>query len=349
MEPAVGRKAKCTIETFPSGFESCRLTSIMSLPQTAARRGVRTVCLVASGFLLASILPQLGASNLPLTCSPTNLQFGDVQVGGSRTLTAAMTNTGPASLTVSSGNTIGNGFAVSGMEFPLSLEPGHSFTFRVTFSPESAGMINGSIQLAGAEGTILEIPLAGMGKRVGELISYPSDVNFGSVPVGKRSLRRGVLTAKGASVTVYSANSDSSEFTPLGLSFPFTISPGQVIPYALTFHPERGGKASGLISFRTEAMDSGTVLSLAGDGTAPETYTVYLSWQASLSQVIGYNVYRGVQSGGPYSMINSGLDPNTSYIDNSVDSGYTYYYVTTAVNSSGQESVYSNQAQATIP
>jgi hypothetical protein len=321
----------------------------MSLPQTAVKHGFRAVCLYATSILLASMLPQLQASNLLLTCSPTNLQFGNVEVGGSRTLTAAITNAGPARVTVSSENTIGNGFAVSGIEFPLSLEPGHSFTFRVTFRPESPGTVNGGIQLAGAEGTILEIPLAGVGNPMGELVSYPSDVNFGSVPVGKRSLRRGVLTAKGASVTVYAANSNSSEFTPAGLSFPFTIAPGQLIPYALTFRPERGGKASGMISFRTRAIDSGTVQSLAGDGTAPETYTVYLSWQPSQSQVIGYNIYRGIQSGGPYSMINSGVDPNTSYIDNSVDSGSTYYYVTTAVNSSGEESTYSNQAQASIP
>jgi fibronectin type 3 domain-containing protein len=65
--------------------------------------------------------------------------------------------------------------------------------------------------------------------------------------------------------------------------------------------------------------------------------------------VIGYNVYRGTQSGGPYTRINPELDPNLDYTDIAVIDGQTYFYVTTSVNSENEESVYSNQAQATIP
>jgi len=38
-----------------------------------------------------------------------------------------------------------------------------------------------------------------------------------------------------------------------------------------------------------------------------------------------------------------------SYLDSSVQNGLTYYYVTTAVDSSGIESVYSNEVSAKIP
>lgn len=75
-----------------------------------------------------------------------------------------------------------------------------------------------------------------------------------------------------------------------------------------------------------------------------------LSWDAiSGSGVVGYNVYRGSVSGGPYSKINSALETSTAYTDSSVNAGQTYYYVTTAVNSSGTESGYSDQAEAVIP
>jgi hypothetical protein len=60
----------------------------------------------------------------------------------------------------------------------------------------------------------------------------------------------------------------------------------------------------------------------------------------------GYNIFRGNTSGGPYSKINSVLDPNTAYTDNSVVSGQTYYYVTTALDSSGHESRGSNEGQS---
>jgi uncharacterized repeat protein (TIGR03803 family) len=79
-------------------------------------------------------------------------------------------------------------------------------------------------------------------------------------------------------------------------------------------------------------------------------HSVNLSWDASTSQqVIGYNVYRGGNAGGPYTQINSSLDPNTSYTDSTVQSGQTYYYVTTAVNSDNTQSGYSNQTEAVIP
>lgn len=70
---------------------------------------------------------------------------------------------------------------------------------------------------------------------------------------------------------------------------------------------------------------------------------------ASTSTVVGYNVYRGTQSGGPYAVLNSAADAATTYTDSTVQAGQTYYYVVTAVDSSGNESVNSNQAQAVVP
>ena len=55
---------------------------------------------------------------------------------------------------------------------------------------------------------------------------------------------------------------------------------------------------------------------------------------------------------GPNNKINSVLDPNLAYRDTSVADRTTYYYLTTSVNSDDEEyeeSVYSNEAQATIP
>jgi fibronectin type 3 domain-containing protein len=48
-------------------------------------------------------------------------------------------------------------------------------------------------------------------------------------------------------------------------------------------------------------------------------------------------------------MLNSSPLSTTSYTDQAVQSGFTYYYVTTAVDSQGVESAYSNEAAATVP
>jgi fibronectin type 3 domain-containing protein len=39
----------------------------------------------------------------------------------------------------------------------------------------------------------------------------------------------------------------------------------------------------------------------------------------------------------------------TSYTDTAVQASQTYYYVTTAVDSNNNESIYSNEARATVP
>lgn len=82
---------------------------------------------------------------------------------------------------------------------------------------------------------------------------------------------------------------------------------------------------------------------------APVAHSVDLGWNASTSVVTGYNVYRGTTSGGPYSKLNSTVQVPLNYTDSSVQSGLTYFYVITAVDSQGMESAKSNEVVATIP
>jgi hypothetical protein len=83
--------------------------------------------------------------------------------------------------------------------------------------------------------------------------------------------------------------------------------------------------------------------------TVAAPHLVNLTWLPSSSSGISYyNVYRGTVSVGPYTLLRSGVT-STSYTDSNVQSGSTYYYVATAVDSNGMESAYSAQAQALIP
>jgi fibronectin type 3 domain-containing protein len=78
-------------------------------------------------------------------------------------------------------------------------------------------------------------------------------------------------------------------------------------------------------------------------------HSVSLNWDPSSSaNVSSYNVYRATTSGGPYSMLQTGL-VSTSFTDSNVQPGAVYYYVTTAVDTSQAESVHSNEVQAVIP
>lgn len=89
-----------------------------------------------------------------------------------------------------------------------------------------------------------------------------------------------------------------------------------------------------------------SLIHLRSHGT---THTVKLNWRASSSQVAGYNVYRRTTPAGSYIRINSSTVPGTTFTDNTVESGLTYYYMTRAVDAVGRESVNSNEASAAIP
>jgi hypothetical protein len=81
----------------------------------------------------------------------------------------------------------------------------------------------------------------------------------------------------------------------------------------------------------------------------PVQHAVALSWKASPSpNIVSYSVYRSTSLGGLYSLVASALG-TVSYRDPSVQSGTTYYYVVTAVDNLGHESIYSNETQVTIP
>ncbi|HZQ20714.1 MAG TPA: choice-of-anchor D domain-containing protein [Terriglobales bacterium] len=287
-----------------------------------------------------------------ISASPSSLLFGNVQAGSTATLSLTLKNNGSNRTTIARAST-STGFAAQGLTLPLTLTGGQSYTFKIAFTPTTSGSKSGTFTALSSSGyTITSVPLSGTGSAQGSLSLSPSSVGFGNVNVGSTLTKSGTLTASGSSVTVTSAGSNSSEFVLSGITLPKTIAAGSSASYSVTFNPQSGGTASGAISFASNASDSTISESLTGTGVAttqPQSHSVNLTWNASTSKVAGYNIYRGSKSGGPYTKLNSALDTATNFDDGSVASSAIYYYVTTAVNSSGQESGYSNQVQVAIP
>ena len=299
-------------------------------------------------FCLPAKLQALPQTKNLVTTNPTQLQFGNVQTGSTAYLYETITNIGHVNITGTSASVAGQGFSYSGLNFPLTLAPGYSVTFTAIFNPTSSGNFTGTITLYSNRGS-LSIPLSGTGIGVGTLSVTPSSLNFGTVNVGQSGQINATIAASGGTVTVTAATVNNAEFSISGISLPFTLQAGQSLPFTVTFAPQQSGAASGSLDF-VNAPNSDLIVSLTGKGSSPPPPpSVTLTWDGSGSPVTGYNVFRGNVSGGPYAQINSALDPNTLYEDNNVTSGKTYYYVTTAVNSSGEQSAYSNEVQAIIP
>jgi len=290
-----------------------------------------------------------GVNSALLTSNPSSLAFGSIQVGGSANLSETLSNTGGSTITISQANVTGAEFSISGLTLPLTLTANQSVTFTATFAPTSAGPASGNLSVvSNAPNSPLNIAFSGTGTASGQLAVTPASLGFGNVAVGSSSSLNGSLNASGASVTITSASLNSSEFVLSGISLPVTLAAGKSTAFTVTFTPQASGASSATLSFSSNAANSPAVQSITGTGTAQTQQSVNLTWDAS-ADAVGYNVYRGTVSGGPYTMINASLDSTTTYTDNTVVSGQTYYYVTTAVNSQSQQSGYSNQTTAVVP
>ena len=283
-----------------------------------------------------------------LTSSPTSLAFGSVTVGITDSLPETVTNSGSSTITISHVGIGGVGFSFNGITTPVTLTAGQSATFNVTFSPTSAANSNGNLTVTStASNSALTVPLSatGISAAAGSLGVSPGTIAVGSVVDGTSGTASGSLTATGGSVTVTAASTNNSAFSVSGLSLPVTISAGQSVPFTVTFSPQSTGAASATLTFASNASPSTTTGAATGTGTAAPTYSVNLSWTASTSSGIsGYNIYRAIytSSCGSYSKINSLLNTTTLYTDSVVVDGKAYCYATTAVNTSSEESGYSN-------
>jgi Abnormal spindle-like microcephaly-assoc'd, ASPM-SPD-2-Hydin len=339
--------------TLPLTLTAGQSTSFtVSFSPTASGTASGSVSITSTGSdsNLSIPLSGTGVTGGTLTANPTSLAFGSVQVAAnSASLSETLTNSGGSTITISQANLTGAVFSVSGLTLPLTLTASQSVTFTATFAPTSAGAASRNLSVvSNASNSPLNIALSGTGTSAGQLAVSPTSLSFGNVVVGSSASLNGSLNASGASVTVTSASLTNGEFVLSGISLPATIPAGQSATFTVTFTPGASGGASASLSFSSNAANSPAVQSMTGTGTAPAPHTVDLTWNAS-ANAVGYNVYRSTVSGGPYSMINTSLDATTAYTDTTVSSGQTYYYVTTAVNGSSNESGYSNQSQAVIP
>ena len=182
----------------------------------------------------------------------------------------------------------------------------------------------------------------------GQLSSSTSSMNFGNVNVGSSSTQSVTLTNTGGSnVSISNVTTSGTGFSENGTSTGLLLSPGGSTIINLIFAPAASGNSTGSVTISSTAVNSTLTIPLSGTGVV--THSAALTWTASTSVVLGYNVYRSSVSGGLYTKLNSSLDAGTTFTDSSVSSGQTYYYVVTALDSNIMESVYSNQATAVIP
>ena len=302
--------------------------------------------------LLLSAWPISYAAAQQLQCNPCSYDYGQVQIGTSKQYVFRLTNTGNQALTIGSERKNSKDFSFSNFQLPVTLQPGQGTQMAVNFTPSTLGKITGRITLV-SNGTnsklFIGVSGSGVNPTGANLAVSPSSPDFGSVIVGFAASLQLTLSASNGSVTISSAQVNSSEFTLPGFVLPKTIAAGQSAAATIVFTPNTSGTASANLTLTSDAANSPNTVPLTGVGVPAKAHSTDLSWNPSIDVVIGYNVYRGGTKGGPYAKINSVLDASTNYTDSTVSAGATYYYVVTDVNTNNMESGYSNEVMVIIP
>lgn len=188
------------------------------------------------------------------------------------------------------------------------------------------------------------------------LSASPSTINFGNVTVNGTATQSVKLTAIGTgTATISQVTVTPSIFGTSGLSLPLSLPAGQSASFNVTFAPTATGSASGNLAIISNALESPVNVPFTGSGVTVTAHSASLSWTASTSpNIAGYNVYRITSSNStapnpPYTKLNASLVSAVTYQDTTVQAGTSYYYYTTAVDTSNNESAPSNIVQAVIP
>ena len=288
-----------------------------------------------------------------LSLTPTSASFGSVVTGSTNSQTVQIKNSGTASLTVSQATVTGAGFTLSGLALPLTLTPGQSGNFNVQYAPQSAGSVSGGVSIvSNAPNSPATVALSATGVVASHTISVnPGSLSFGSVTDGSSASQGFTVTNTGNSnVAISGITATGTGYSLLSGAGAVTLSPNQSTSVSVQFAPSAAGSANGSVNILSDATGSASSVALSGTGVAPTVpHSVALNWGASSSSVAGYNVYRSTVSGSAYAKMNGSMVGGVNYADSSVQSGHTYYYVATAVDGSGNESVYSNEVAAIVP
>lgn len=205
------------------------MTGAVTLTSNTAKNNQVRIALAGNGALVAS--------SAGLTLSETNLTFGDVTTNSTATQTVVLTSSGSAPLSISASSITGSGFSLSGLNTPLTLNPGRSLTITVGFTPPALGAATGQITLTTntAAGSAA-IALSGTG------------ADAASLQIGLRS-----LSCSSAAVTAVGADSCS---------------------VALTGAAGSGGVLIALSSSSSNVAVPASVTIAAGATTAPFTATI---------------------------------------------------------------------------
>ena len=313
-----------------------------------------------SGCASVSADKSSAALGAKISVVPSVIDFKSVVVGQKNSQTIKITNSSAESIGLEQLRVSGSGFTLSPAKVPVILPVGAQISVSVVFAPSSASGASGSLVISSSDlKAPVSVPLSGSGeKATPALTASPASLNFGTRTVSSSTLQSVTLKNTGnIALSISSVSVASSAFSISGLTKGVSLSPDQQVEFQVWFHPTVAGNSSSTITVGTSSLSTSVKLGVAGSATNSTTsspssvpsHSVTLNWDPSTSSVAGYHIYRSESSNGPFQRVSNSVIGLLNYRDTSVQPGGHYYYVVTAVEADGSESIYSNEVAAEIP
>ncbi|MFN3740833.1 MAG: choice-of-anchor D domain-containing protein, partial [Thermodesulfovibrionales bacterium] len=208
--------------------------------------------------------------------SPTGLDFGDVIINQSKTLTLSIENRGGDKLIISS-ISVPQGFSLkSEPTYPISLEPGATpVTLEIIFIPINQQTYTGTLTISSndPDSQTLTVSLSGRGIGAPKIEISPESLDFGKVTIGT-SVDKAVLIKNTGSRVLNISNiaiQGSTAFTIVSQK-PSQINAGEAVQLTIRFLPQGGVPyAANLIVQSDDPSNPDKLIPITGEGTTQQT------------------------------------------------------------------------------
>lgn len=210
------------------------------------------------------------------TASPAALDFGDVAVGATKSLTASFANTGTANETITAVTSPTAPFVASGLPATGTVvAPGQQLNVSITYQPTATTTNTSTMSVSGPDGTGT-VTLTGNGVTGhAQLTISPGSLSFGSIPVGLTATQ--TLTVKNTgnlNVTVTKAAPPALPFvvnTPLAEGQ--VISPDDEVEVQVTFAPTVAGTFNNVYTISSDDGNGAHTIAISGTAVAATSGT----------------------------------------------------------------------------
>ena len=309
--------------------------------------GTVTISATGASSVTVPVTFTVTASPVPpaIGASPTSLSFTATQAGANpATQTVTISNTGGGTLNWSaSPNT--TWLAVS----PSSGTGNGTVTMSATTGVMTAGSYPGNITLSATGASSMTVPVTFTVTAAPTISLSPTSLTFTATQGGANPANQTVaLTNAGGAVnwTV----SDSASWLSVS---PASGSSSSTLTAAVNTTGLAAGPYNGTITVSATGSSSKTV-AVTLTVSATTTSSATLTWSPNTdTDLAGYKVYRATASGAygaPLATLPATLQSNiTTYVATGLQSQTTYFFVLTAYDSAGNESLRSTEVSIAIP